>query len=109
MLASMRTSPMHTRPGAPILEERQSFPGVKPFQSRSFVYPSFKAYCDETFGELSWTATPTDESYNARHRTERHDSSDLPVPRNFGFVPTDSVILGPSHMKNPELLKVTHS
>ncbi|KAF1815490.1 FAD-binding domain-containing protein [Eremomyces bilateralis CBS 781.70] len=88
----------------PVLEKMQSYEGVLPFQSRPFVYANFKEYYDTTYGARSWLAAPTGPDYNAK--AKRHDADDPPAPRGFGWVPTDSVLFGPDHMKDPALLGV---
>ena len=65
----------------PILTKMQSFDGMTPFQSKHYHYSNFKDFYETTYGP----------------------SNDPPVPRSHGNVPFDSHLLGPEHLRSPNL------
>ncbi|CAG9990958.1 unnamed protein product [Clonostachys byssicola] len=65
----------------PILTKMQSFEGMTPFQSKHYHYSSFKDFYETTYGP----------------------SNDPPVPVSHGNVPFDSRLLGPDHLRSPDL------
>uniref|UniRef100_A0A8H7NQN5 FAD-binding PCMH-type domain-containing protein n=1 Tax=Bionectria ochroleuca TaxID=29856 RepID=A0A8H7NQN5_BIOOC len=66
----------------PILSKMQSFPGLKPFQSRPYDFVDYKDFFDTTYGPLP---SPGDEPYNR------------------GIVPFDSRLLGAEHFRSPNI------
>ncbi|KAK7222534.1 hypothetical protein V2G26_010537 [Clonostachys chloroleuca] len=65
----------------PILTKMQSFEGMTSFQSKHYHYSNFKDFYDTTSGP----------------------SNDPPIPTNHGNVPFDSRLLGPDHLRSPDL------
>ncbi|CAI6100819.1 unnamed protein product [Clonostachys chloroleuca] len=65
----------------PILTKMQSFEGMTSFQSKHYHYSNFKDFYDTT----------------------SRPSNDPPIPTNHGNVPFDSRLLGPDHLRSPDL------
>ena len=68
----------------PILNKMQSFPNIKPFQTKPFEFDNYKDFFDITYGPLS--------------------NSTQGQPRNHGVFPYDSRLLAPEHLRHPEIM-----
>lgn len=68
----------------PILSKMQSFPNIKPFQTKPYHFENYKDFFDTTYGPL--------------------DNSTKAPPRNHGVYPYDSRLLAPEHLRDPGIM-----
>ncbi|KAI9152342.1 putative FAD-linked oxidoreductase [Paramyrothecium foliicola] len=69
----------------PILEKMQSFPGMKPFQTRTFEFSNYREFFDTTYGPLRLQDTTPQER------------------RSRGVVQYDSRLLAAEHLLSPNI------
>lgn len=74
----------------PILEEMQSFPGMKKFQTKPLHFENYKAFYGSAFGTLESHTSPK--------------SSPQTPPSNRGRAPMDSHFLTRQHMADPKIM-----
>lgn len=68
----------------PILSKMQSYPNIKPFQTKPYEFDNYKDFFDTTYGPLDNTVNP--------------------LPRSHGVFPFESRLLGSEHLRHPKVM-----
>ncbi|KAH7176736.1 hypothetical protein EDB81DRAFT_752055 [Dactylonectria macrodidyma] len=70
----------------PILTKMQSFPNIRPFQTKPYNFDNYKDFFVTTYGPPALETGPK------------------PQPRNHGIYPYDSRLLAPEHLRDPDIM-----
>jgi FAD binding domain len=85
----------------PILEKMQSYPGIKPFQSKPYHFENLYSFFKGSFGTMKSMKPMATNGLYKRHGPG--EDADTP-PYSKGLIPIDSHLLTADHLRSPNIM-----